>query len=640
MTATRGVVFVVAVAVAHPAPAVINPSLQPHQIVDRYKTALIFTIDAVDENTSTVKLAVSRVTKGTFAPASVTLSASADTMQGLLSLSKGQTVIAFVGSRRKPGEVFFYTGAGTWNEGEAAADKPGEWKWIKAEEGNNQLAGIFNGAAERLAELLADTAEGRGFFPAQPYLKFQDDRALCTFDQPARGVALADLDGDGKIDAVATSAAGVRVWLQRNGVRFEDATDALGLTGVKAASVAVADVDCTGHVDLLSDGMLWKWQAATKKFARTNRVPAIPDLITATFADIDGDGLPDVLAATRQGIRVYLNPGKPAGQFTDATRALGLDQAECGAGQPGLVAPGDLSGAGRIGLFVSCGKGILLAPDAKGVFHPRKHVLDLDLRPADDGELTGGAVFAPLWRRDAMALLVPRHAGFALVAEHRGKLVDLISYCNETSEPSDRQLWALAEDLNADGEVDIYTASGSNGSSDVCLLNRGYGSYMRPMKHDARVFRGPGYATGSWGAAAGDVDGDGTVDLLLGCADGSVRLLLNDSLAMRKDVDEVSASTYLVKLSRTKLLTVDVRGPRGSIGAVVTLTDAKGRVSAVRRPGVNSAGGSWSGGPLSLAVREPGKHVLRVRYSDGLVVTRDVDVNKPLEKIVVDRERN
>lgn len=618
-------------------PAVINPSLQPIHLLDRYKMAMIGTVTAIDEKTGTVTMSVTRVAKGAFPPANVTITASANTMAGVLSLGKGQTLVVFAVNKRQADEVLFYTGEGVWNWGRIPdAAKPDQWQWTSIEQGDNKMIGIFNGATDRLADLLLDSAEGRAFFPAQPYVKFQDDKVLGTLDQPVRGVALADLDGDGKLDAIATSAAGARVWLQRAGLRFEDATAALGLTGAKAASVAVADADCDGRLDLLLDGVLWKGSA--KGFVRTDRVPAIAGLITATFQEMDGDGFPDVLAATTKGIRVYLNPAQAGVPFTDATASLGLDRPEYGAGQAGLVASGDWDGDGRTDLFFSAGKGLLLVRDAKGVFEPRAHKLDMDLRPAADGELTGGAAFAPLWKRDAAALLVPRHAGFALLVEQGGKLNDFVSYCNETSEPSDRQLWTLAEDLNADGEVDIYTASGSNGSSDVCLLHRGYGSYMRPMKYNGRVFPGEGYPAGSWGVAAGDVDGDGAVDLLLGCTDGSVRLAMNNSLALRKGVDEVSAAAYLVKLAHTKLLTVEVNGPRGLVGADVTLADAKGRVVALRRLGANTAGGSWGGGPLALAVREPGKHLLRVRYSDRHVVTREVDVKEALEKIVVGRE--
>jgi len=627
-----GGVFAVTLFLAGAARAVINPALQPFHLLERYKTALVGTVASIDEKTRIVTLAITRVTQGDFADTKVTLTASEETMAGLLSLGTGQTVVAFVGNKRKADGLLFY-GSGIWNHGRLPdAAKPNEWIWTSVEQGNNELAGIFNGAAERLAELLTDVTERRDYFPFQPYIKFQDDLVLGTFDQSARGVALADLDGDGKLDAIATSQAGVRVWLQREGLKFEDATAALGLAQAKASSVAVADVDCDGHLALLLDGVLWS--GSEKGFVRTDRVPAIGEVITATLADMNGDGWPDVLAATDKGLRVYLNPAKPGAPFTDATAQLGLDREICGAGLPGLVAAGDWDG--RTALFYSAGKGLLLVADAKGVFQPRQHDVDMDLRPAADGQLTGGAAFAPLWQRDAMALLVPRHAGFSLLMEYKDKLVDVIGSTNETSEPSDRQLWTLAEDLNADGEVDIYTASGSVGSSDVYHMHRGYGSYMRPMKY-SRAFPGEGYATGSWGVATGDVDGDGALDLLLGCTDGTVRLVMNNSLSLRKDVDEVSAIRYLLKLVHTKVLRVEVKGPRGLVGAGVTLADAQGRVVALRRMGANSAGGSWSGGPLVLAVREPGRHMLTVRYSDGLTVRREVDT-ATVSSITVSRE--
>jgi len=611
-----------------PVMAVINPNLQPRHLLERYKTAVIGTVTAIDETKKTVTLKITRVVKGTFAATNVILTASDDAAQGLFSISKGQSVVAFIGNKKDAGKILFYTG--TWNTGLIAdAAKPGEWNWVTVEL-SNEMVGIFNGAVEQLASLLADAVDNRDYFPATPLIKFQNDRVLGTLAQPVCGVALADLNNDGRLDAVATSTAGVRVWLQREGIRFDDTTSALGLEGAPATSVAVADADGDGLVDLLLDGVLWKGSA--KGFAKTGSVPAITGLITATFQDMDGDGWPDVLAATRAGAKVYLNPAQASASFVDATSRLGLDKPECGGGQAGLVSAGDWNDDGRTDLFLAAGTGYLLVRGQTGVFQPRTHSLDLGLKAADDGELCGGAAFATLWRHDTASLLVPRHAGFALMVDQDGKLADIIGYCNETSEPSGRQLWTLAEDLNADGQVDIYTASGSKGSSDVCHLNRGYGSFMRPMKYNGSAFPGEGYAAGSWGVAVGDVNGDGAMDMLLGGSDGGVRLLLNDSLSLRGNVDENTASFYLTQLTGARIIKVDLTG-RGALGASITLRhDERNVVVAQRSMGGNGVAGSWSGGPLAIAIREPGNYSLTVRRSDGGISTQKlkIDPSRPL----------
>jgi len=608
--------------------AVINPSKQPVNLAVDYEVVLLARITTLDLNGNRLEAAVEKVYQGRFAPTVLTITADPAASRGLYSLTPGQRLVAYVGKklRGKGNELLFYTG--TWQTATMPdAATPGVWTWDTVVD-DNIMYGVFNGQPERLGELAEEIAAGRGYFPCLPYCGFRPDRVLGKLAGPARGVALADLDGDGKLDAIATSPAGVKVWMQRKDLAFEDATAAFGLTGMPASAVAVADVDGDGRPALLLDGVLW--QRSEAGYVKHARVPAIAGLISATFEELDGDGWPDVLAATTSGVRVYLNPGKPGAPFVDATANLGLDRPECGAGQGGMVSSGDWNGDGRCELFVAVGAGLFLSRDAAGVFQPRSHQLDLEIKSAD-GARSGGAAMGPIWSRDAMSLLVPRHAGFSLIVERAGKLEDFIGYGNETSEPSDKQLWTLAEDLNADGEVDLYTASGSAGSSDVYHLNRGAGSFMRPEKYGA-IFPGPGYKAGSWGVAAGDVDGDGAIDLLLGGSDGTVNLLLNAALDERQHLEE-SAVPTLVKLAQAHTLAITVKGPRGVVGATLSIADDQGRIVAVRRLGTNSVAGSWSGGPLQVTLRDAGSYTLTLRRSDGRVTAKPLVVDQALPQL-------
>ena len=605
--------------------AVVNPFLQPVNLADLYRNVMILKVTGIDAKSKTVTVAIERVTKGAFAPAKVSIRAGDEAEEALFNLGTNQTVVAFVGKRKREDELLCYAGGGVWFLGKMPnTAKPSEWEWT-ALGAANDFYGIFNGGVDRLAEMMKDLADGRAYFPAKPYCRFQPARELGRFDQPVRGVALADLDGDGKLDAVGVSSAGVRVWLQKDNMAFQDVTEQLGLNGVKASSVAVAkaDVDPDGPPDLLLDGTLWLRTGA--RYVRSERVPPIPGLISATFAELDGDGWPDVLAATTNGVRVFLNPAKPGAKFVDATTRLGLGRPECGAGEAALVtAISDWNGSGMRALFLGTQRGLLLLQGKDQVFHPLK-IPALELKSTEEGQRTGGAACGALWRPDAFSLMVPRHAGFALLVSRQEDILDYVGACNETSEPAARQLWTLAEDLNADGEVDIYTASGMRDIADVCHLNRGYGSYMRPMKYDAEVFPKAGYETGSWGLAAGDVDGDGTVDLLLGGCDGVVRLLINDSLALRRNLDE-SAGIFLRKLAKAKIIEVALAGSRGRIGATLTLEDEHGQVAAVRGLDGHGVAGSFSSGPIAIAVREAGNYTLKVRRSDGSTTSMPVAI--------------
>jgi len=627
MAARLLALLLVFVTVTPPGFAVINPFDQPIDQTKKHHAVLTLRVTAVDPKEKQITARVTAVTTGAFAPTDVRIQVGDAADQALFSLGVGQILVAFVGKKRKghEEELLCYAGAGNWYLGRMSElSKPDQWQWNEIGDPNS-MGGIFNGSATRLAELMADIAAGRDFFPAKPAMQFRLARELGAFTKASRGVALVDLDGDGRLDAIATSESGVRAWLQRDDLAFADATAALGLAGITAASsVAMADVDGSGRTALLLDGVLW--QRSATAFMPSARLPPIAGLLSATFADVDSDGWPDVLAGTATGPRVLRNPAKADAPFTDATSRLGLDRPDYGGGQPGMItAVQDWDGHGGCALFLGARRPLLLLRGKDGGFHPVT-TPELECAPADDGGRTGGAVIGPLWQTAALSVLVPRHGGFSLLVPEQKRVLDYIGACNETSEYSSRQLWTLAEDLDADGNSDIYTASGAADVSDVCHLNRGYGSFMRPMKQDDQIFPAAGHGGGSWGVAAGDVNGDGAVDLLLGGTDGHVRLLINESLKLRTNLDE-SAVLYLTKVAKARLLAVDLVGARGAIGASLRVTDQQGRLVARRECGGNGVAGSWSSGPSCLAIREAGAYTLTVRWSDGAISAKTVTID-------------
>src|SRR5690606_36543655 len=67
------------------------------------------------------------------------------------------------------------------------------------------------------------------------------------------GVGLGDFDGDGRLDVYLTAnQAPNRLYLNRDGFRFEDVTEAAGVGGARAwaTGVAVVDIDGDGRLDL------------------------------------------------------------------------------------------------------------------------------------------------------------------------------------------------------------------------------------------------------------------------------------------------------------------------------------------------------------------------------------------------------
>ena len=89
---------------------------------------------------------------------------------------------------------------------------------------------------------------------------------------------------------------------------------------------------------------------------------------------------------------------------------------------------------------------------------------------------------------------------------------------------------------------------------------------------------------------------------------------------------------YLKKIAKARIISVELAGAKGLIGASLALRDAQGRVLTRRQVNGNGVAGSWSLGPIHLVVREAGDYTLSVRRSDGRssTTTLKVEPNQPL----------
>jgi len=616
--------------------AIINPSLQPIHLYERYDTVLALRIADVDEDQHTAILAVVATIKGTFAPKQVVLSeANEDVGNAFEALMwKDQAVVAFVGKKLRghEWETLFYPGRGRWQIGRLDPSDPSKWQWTKDIDPsvNEQMFGTFNGSAERLVEMMTDLARDRYYYPAIPFVQFRDDVVVGKFAETIRGVALYDIDGDGDLDIYACSDGGDRVYLQTAALEFTDSTAALGLEGLKSPSVNFADVDADGRADLLAGAVIYlaEGEGAGRKFRVSELLPksAAERLKCAAFVEINGDGYPDVVVSKVDGgLAVYLNPGAKGGRFVDATAASGLSAPACGADRSGFFAPGDWNADGRTDLFYAVGDGLLLLQDADGRFAPLEHRLRFDFQTGGETlGLTGAGCFAPLWRPETSDLVFSDESGVNFVVNVSAEPREMSGYGNEITEGSFGLLATIAEDLDADGYVDIYAASRSV-LPNMFYTNRGYGSFMTPLKYKPTAFPGPAHQRGAWGVAAGDADGNGANDLLLGGADGTLTLILNDSLRDRTPKEHPTIQEKV--LARTRILTVRVRGKVGVLGATVTLADKKGTIIGRRVIGSNVATGCRGPDVVNLTVREPGPCVLTVRFADGLVQTWPADLS-------------
>jgi hypothetical protein len=343
------------------------------------------------------------------------------------------------------------------------------------------------------------------------------------------GVAAGDYDNDGRVDLYVTAVLdGNHLYRNEGEGRFTDVTAAAGVGGGKRDSVAAAffDYDKDGRLDLLaanyvkfdrayidkvSPYCLWK---GLRVFCGPTGVAGEPNVLFhndggGTFtdvtakaglvnpelkslglltADLDDDGWPDVFVASDSTIQgVYRNRGD--GTFEDRSLLSGAGYSQDGRAQAGMgVDSGDFDNDGRPDLFVTT-----FQDDYKTLYRN-----DGTLRFSD---VTYAAKIGP------------------------------VSF--------NRLSWGTAfRDFDNDGRPDLFVASGhvypqvdrarlapeTYAQGNQVLRNLGDGAFA-----DVTASAGGGLSVikSSRGAAFGDYDNDGRVDVLVVNMDDTLTLLRN-----------------------------------------------------------------------------------------------------------------
>jgi len=613
-------VLLIGIAIVSTSYGVINPNLQPSHLASRYLNVLSCRVTSVDKTALKVVLKVQGVSKGKFAPKEITMVAGDKGLaEAVLSLRKGQTIVAYAGKKRRRHEkdFLYYVGGGLWYTG-TMTDAPNKWTILaNADKGKDPssseiMFGTFNGKVESLWEMMQDTARGAAYYPSVPLTRFSA-RTVASFDKPVRGVAIYDVNADGKCDLFACSAGGNRLFIQDAKGAFVDRTEAFGLKATASAACSFADADADGDADILLDGVLYR--QAKGKFVKSGDVPAGGGCLSAAFVEYNGDGYPDVVvSAEDEGLSLYVNPGKAGGAFTDKTEAAGLKDESNGGGMTGYFEACDWDLDGRTDLIYVTGPGLLLWQNADGVFESS------EITDSDEGFADGTAAFGTIARPGVSSVYLVAGDRKSLVCEDDGALADVTGAGNEIQDPVAGLKMAIAEDLNLDGTVDLYAASSTKGISSFYVANRGYASFMLPEKYNGgKVIPPVVYNNAAWGLAAGDVNGDGAPDMLVGGLNGKLSLLVNETLTDRPKKVAVSTTHDVRMQIKTRIVTVKPAGAKGLTGCRLTLTDAKGKPVTHRWAGANIGVGCCGPAQLTLAVREPGSYTLQLRMGDGSV---------------------
>ena len=337
------------------------------------------------------------------------------------------------------------------------------------------------------------------------------------------GIAVGDYDEDGHLDFYVTNFGSNVLYRNTGDGTFTDVTREAGVDDPRfSASAAFLDYDSDGDLDLYVTNYVSFTVKGNRECGEARRDYCSPSVY---------DPLPD---------RLFRNEGN--GKFTDVTEEAGLGRA-FGAGL-GVIAV-DFNSDDRLDIYVAndgtpnqlwVNRGDGTFEDL-GLISGTAYNLDgvaeagMGVTAADfDGDGDEDIFVTHNQKETNTLYLNGQKAGFSDATSRFGLAVPSVAYTG---------FGTLSFDYNNDGWLDLFVANGA-----VVLDNRQPSDSAYPYAQKNQLFRSDGrgryqeigadiagpaldLVEVSRGAALGDMDNDGDVDMVIANNNGPARLLLN-----------------------------------------------------------------------------------------------------------------
>jgi hypothetical protein len=382
---------------------------------------------------------------------------------------------------------------------------------------------------------------------------------------------LGDLNGDGKPDIVTANNDAGTVSVLLNATTPGASTPSFGgrndlVAGDGPTGVALGDLNGDGRPDIVASNVL---EDTLSVFLNTTTGSAPPtfranvDLSMGGFpeavvlADLDGDGRPDIITANPGGDSVSVRVNTTASGAT--IPAFGSEITFAVARTPRDLAVGDLNGDGRPDIVTTSQAddevSVLISDSLPGAApHFRAHsdvAVGADPHVLAIGDLNGDG------RADVIA------------ANHNGNTVSILL---STTNPGDTNPTFRAQgqfsvginpysialaDLNGDGRLDVVAGNLADESVSVLLNRMAPGATLADFETETHV-AGGGEARGM---ALADLNGDGRPDVVMANGnDANVGVLLNNTAPGATAASFLTLATFARAGAPTGVALVDLNG--------------------------------------------------------------------------------